>query len=249
MTQVLVSMDNNCATDRVEGTGSSDLMERVHPLEKFRFCPVCGSEHFEVNSEKSKRCGHCGFEYFFNPSASTVAVICNQKNELLVVGQGTRQGHAGPAGRIHRPVRNCRGRCSTGSARGDGSGSMRGPLPLHPPQYLPLQRSGHSHDGSVFPVQGHRREHPRHGRCRTGYMASMGTSSSRRFRPCLNQKRHFKAHEGRRHSYAVICQVMNLLLLHADEVQFYTWDDMFMVGSINSHRQHTINNHFDGGNL
>ena len=85
MTQVLVSMDNNCATDRVEGTGSSDLMERVHPLEKFRFCPVCGSGHFEVNSEKSKRCGHCGFEYFFNPSASTVAVICNQKNELLVV--------------------------------------------------------------------------------------------------------------------------------------------------------------------
>ena len=85
MTQVLVSMDNNCATDRVEGTGSSDLMERVHPLEKFRFCPICGSEHFEVNSEKSKWCGHCGFEYFFNPSASTVAVICNQKNELLVV--------------------------------------------------------------------------------------------------------------------------------------------------------------------
>ena len=42
---------------------------------------------------------------------------------------------------------------------------------------------------------------------------------------------------------------MNLLLLHADEVQFYTWDDMFMVGSINSHRQPTINNHFDGGNL
>ena len=69
MTQVLVSMDNNCATDRVEGRGSSDLMERVHPLEKFRFCPVCGSEHFEVNSEKSKRCGHCGFEYFFNYSA------------------------------------------------------------------------------------------------------------------------------------------------------------------------------------
>ena len=42
---------------------------------------------------------------------------------------------------------------------------------------------------------------------------------------------------------------MNLLLLYADGVHFYTWDDMFMGGSINYHRQHTINNHFDGGYL
>lgn len=56
-----------------------------HPLRLFRFCPLCGSERFEVNNGKSKRCEDCGFVYYFNPSASTVAVIVNQKDELLVV--------------------------------------------------------------------------------------------------------------------------------------------------------------------
>jgi len=56
-----------------------------HPLDKFRFCPLCGSDRFVVNNGKSKRCEACGFVYYFNPSASTVAVIVNEKNELLVV--------------------------------------------------------------------------------------------------------------------------------------------------------------------
>ena len=56
-----------------------------HPLEKFRFCPLCGSERFVENNFKSKRCEACGFTYYFNPSSSTVAVIMNEKNELLAV--------------------------------------------------------------------------------------------------------------------------------------------------------------------
>ena len=56
-----------------------------HPLEKFRYCPLCGSEKFVENNFKSKRCEACGFVYYFNPSSSTVAVIVNEKNELLVV--------------------------------------------------------------------------------------------------------------------------------------------------------------------
>ena len=55
-----------------------------HPLEKFNFCPVCGSKRFEVNDFKSKHCEECGFTYYFNSSASTVAFILNEKNELLV---------------------------------------------------------------------------------------------------------------------------------------------------------------------
>ncbi len=46
-----------------------------HPLDKFRYCPVCGSERFEVNNVKSKKCQACGFTYYMNPSAATVAVI------------------------------------------------------------------------------------------------------------------------------------------------------------------------------
>lgn len=56
-----------------------------HPLSLFRFCPKCGSEHFKEKNEKSKRCEECGFVYYFNPSAATVAVIKNQRDEVLCV--------------------------------------------------------------------------------------------------------------------------------------------------------------------
>lgn len=55
-----------------------------HPLSLFRYCPKCGSAHFEINNEKSKRCADCGFVYYFNSSAATVALITNERNELLV---------------------------------------------------------------------------------------------------------------------------------------------------------------------
>lgn len=60
-------------------------MKKNHPLSKFAYCPVCGSEKFVENDEKSKRCCQCGFVYYFNPSAATVAVIVNERDELLVV--------------------------------------------------------------------------------------------------------------------------------------------------------------------
>ena len=53
-------------------------------LEKFGYCPVCGSSHFEKNSPKSKKCSNCGFEYFMNPAAAVVALITNSRGELLV---------------------------------------------------------------------------------------------------------------------------------------------------------------------
>ncbi len=55
-----------------------------HPLHQFRFCPKCGSSHFVEHNQKSKECRDCGFVYYFNPSAATVAIILNEKNELLV---------------------------------------------------------------------------------------------------------------------------------------------------------------------
>ena len=54
-----------------------------HLLELFRFCPRCGSERFVENNEKSKRCEECGFVYYFNPCAATVAVIRNARGEVL----------------------------------------------------------------------------------------------------------------------------------------------------------------------
>jgi mutator protein MutT len=64
----------------------------MHPLEKFKYCPACGSRHFEVNDDRSKKCENCGFEYYLNPSAANVALILNEKNELLVL---TRKANPG----------------------------------------------------------------------------------------------------------------------------------------------------------
>lgn len=55
-----------------------------HPLSQFIYCPECGSRHFEIHNEKSKKCADCGFVYYFNPSSATVAFILNEKQELLV---------------------------------------------------------------------------------------------------------------------------------------------------------------------
>lgn len=63
----------------MESTRSSQ-----HPFAQFGYCPRCGSSHFEVNNEKSKHCRACGFTYYFNPSAATVAIIVNERDELLV---------------------------------------------------------------------------------------------------------------------------------------------------------------------
>lgn len=57
----------------------------MHPLSLFHFCPKCGSPHFIEHNEKSKHCQDCGFTYYLNPSAATVAVIQNAKGEVLCV--------------------------------------------------------------------------------------------------------------------------------------------------------------------
>ncbi len=56
----------------------------MHVLEKFAYCPACGSKHFEEQDVKSKRCQNCGFEYYLNPSSAVAAFILNDRGELLV---------------------------------------------------------------------------------------------------------------------------------------------------------------------
>lgn len=64
-----------------------------HPLERFRFCPVCGSSHWAEHNVKSKQCSDCGFTYYANPSSATAAFILRPAidgsgEELLVVRRG-----------------------------------------------------------------------------------------------------------------------------------------------------------------
>ena len=59
----------------------------THPLEKFSYCPACGSREFVVNNVKSKKCCTCGFTYYANPSSATAAFIIRDGN-LLVAKRG-----------------------------------------------------------------------------------------------------------------------------------------------------------------
>ena len=56
-----------------------------HPLERFRFCPACGSSRWAEHNFKSKECRDCGFVYYANPSSATAAFIVNSRHELLAV--------------------------------------------------------------------------------------------------------------------------------------------------------------------
>ena len=60
----------------------------MHPLEIFKYCPVCGSSRFEVHNFKSKKCQDCGFTYYANPCSATAAFIVNDNDEMLVVRRG-----------------------------------------------------------------------------------------------------------------------------------------------------------------
>ena len=55
-----------------------------HPLERFSYCPLCGSSRFVIHNEKSRHCEDCDFTYYANPSSATVALIVNDRDELLV---------------------------------------------------------------------------------------------------------------------------------------------------------------------
>ena len=53
-------------------------------LDKFRFCPVCGSQNFNDHDFKSRRCDDCGFTFYFNAAAACAVIITNEKGQLLV---------------------------------------------------------------------------------------------------------------------------------------------------------------------
>lgn len=50
----------------------------------FQYCPVCGSDNFELNNIKSKKCHACGFVFYVNPAAAVAGFILNENQELLV---------------------------------------------------------------------------------------------------------------------------------------------------------------------
>lgn len=68
----------------VSGVSPSFFRKAMHPLSLFRYCPRCGSARFADHDARSRHCADCGFTYYHNASAATVAVILNDRGELLV---------------------------------------------------------------------------------------------------------------------------------------------------------------------
>lgn len=63
---------------------NNDSSLSAHPLAQFEYCPRCGTKCFTAINPKAKYCSHCEFVYYFNPSASSVAVVVDNKGRLLV---------------------------------------------------------------------------------------------------------------------------------------------------------------------
>lgn len=54
----------------------------------FKFCPRCGSAGFVEQGSKSFRCSDCGFHFFINSAAAVVALIFNERAEVLLTVRG-----------------------------------------------------------------------------------------------------------------------------------------------------------------
>ena len=96
----------------------SNFAVMKHPLDKFRYCPVCGSEQFEVNNVKSKKCQACGFTYYMNPSAATVAVIT--KTETLPPAPPCMEGSNMPLSSDNISAESVSTPLHAGRGRGEG---------------------------------------------------------------------------------------------------------------------------------
>ena len=59
-----------------------------HPLEKFRFCPSCGSDAFIEANDKSKQCEKCGFQYYLNAVSAVACFVVDDCGRLLLCRRG-----------------------------------------------------------------------------------------------------------------------------------------------------------------
>jgi mutator protein MutT len=64
-------------------------IKEAAPLENlnvhlFHFCPKCGNKSLAAAGKTSFTCGTCNFKFYLNTAAAGIALIFNEKEELLV---------------------------------------------------------------------------------------------------------------------------------------------------------------------
>lgn len=60
-------------------------MQSTHPLKVLKFCPKCGSSHFDPVGERSFKCGSCRFNFYVNASAAVAALVTDGNGKLMMV--------------------------------------------------------------------------------------------------------------------------------------------------------------------
>ena len=61
------------------------MKPKNHPLEKFKFCPACGSPDFKIDTFKSKKCEKCKFNYYYNSAGAVPVIIKDKEDNYLFV--------------------------------------------------------------------------------------------------------------------------------------------------------------------
>ena len=61
------------------------MLNKNHPSKKFKYCPVCGSNNFKLNTNKSFLCETCKFNYYINSVSSVAVIIQDQEGRLLLM--------------------------------------------------------------------------------------------------------------------------------------------------------------------
>ena len=59
------------------------MYSSTHPVNVLKFCPRCGSAHFQATGSRSFKCADCSFNYYANASAAVAVLLFNEKGELL----------------------------------------------------------------------------------------------------------------------------------------------------------------------
>jgi len=59
------------------------MYSNTDPVNVLKFCPQCGSGHFQATGSRSFKCADCSFNYYVNSSAAVAVLLFNEKSELL----------------------------------------------------------------------------------------------------------------------------------------------------------------------
>ncbi len=72
---------------------------QFHPGKVIKFCPRCGAAEFSMCDAKSFTCKPCGFVYYINPAPAVIAIILNNRGQVLMA----RRKHDPGAGMLDLP--------------------------------------------------------------------------------------------------------------------------------------------------